>query len=117
MRTIVCLAGVVLSLASGCGRPSAPEAKQQTANVTFVGYNFIFDYPPGTPIKTEGSRSSDGKGNDKEDITAACGDQVLRIVNGKMTLNGSDRGTVKEKDVIKLSSTGKVWVNDKPRSK
>ena len=49
----------MLFLFIGCNQPS-PEAQNQTANVTFVGYNFVYEYPEGTSIKTKGDRQDDG---------------------------------------------------------
>jgi hypothetical protein len=113
MRQFTGIAGVALLLFAGCSR--SLEAKNQTAHITSLGYDFVFEYPEGTSIKLEGRRQDDGKGKNTEDITTTCGQQILRIVDGKLTLNGEDRGTVKPEDSIKLTSAGKLWVNQQSR--
>lgn len=114
MRTVMGTAAVVLALVLGCSR--APQSiPTLTANSELHGYKFVFVYPEGTARGVQGRRVDDGAGQVIEDITATCGEQTLRIVNGKVTLNGSDRGTTKQGDSIKLTPTGKLWVNDQPR--
>jgi hypothetical protein len=114
MRVFIGIVSVLLLLLSGCGgKSTTPQTQSSTHN--FAGYVFSFEHPEGTTVKTEGHRSNDEKGTVDEDITATCGGQVLKIVNGKLTLNGEDRGTVKQGDKIKLQSAGKVWVNQELR--
>jgi hypothetical protein len=114
MRVFIGIVSVMVLLSSGCGGKST-TARTQSSTHSLAGYVFSFEYPEGTTVQTEGHRNDDGKGTLDEDITTTCGEQVLKIVNGKLTLNGEDRGTVKQGDVIKLRSDGKVWVNQEPR--
>jgi hypothetical protein len=114
MRTIIGPAAVALLLAAGCGRaPQSPPIV--TANSEFHGYKWEFEYPEGTKRGFQGNREVIGAGAVNEDIAVYCGDQSVRIVNGKLTLNGADRGTVNQADTIKLTSTGKLWVNQELR--
>jgi hypothetical protein len=108
------LACLLVVLAAGCSRRLlGPE--QRTSTLTIYGYTFILEHPEGTDMRQEGKRTDDGQGHIDEDIKITCGQQVLRIVNGKVTLNGEERGPVKQGDNIKLTAAGKVWVNQQPR--
>jgi hypothetical protein len=82
---------LMLVLSVGCTRRSA-EPQQQTSTLTIYGYTFILEHPEGTELRQEGKRTDDGQGHIDEDIKITCGQQALRIVNGKVTLNGEDRG-------------------------
>jgi hypothetical protein len=113
MRVTTVGVGVVLVTCAGCHQPAAPVERETTMD--FAGYHFTFAHPEGTVFKTEGHRNDDGAGHVDEDITASCGAQVLHVVNGALTLNGADRGTVKPGDSIKLTAAGKLWVNGQPR--
>jgi hypothetical protein len=72
----------------------------------------VLEFPEGADLKQ--SRQLQ-KGQIGEDFTVTCGSRVLRIANGKMTLNGADRGVVKQGDTIKLTADGELWVNQQPR--
>lgn len=114
MRALTSLALVAFLLAAGCNRP-APAPELKTATSPFQGYTFVVEYPDGTPPKFEGRRTDDGAGDVAEDITVTCGERVLRIVDGNLTLNGAGRGAVKPGETIALTSAGKVTVNQQPR--
>lgn len=113
MRTAIGTAAVGLALVVGCSRPPAPPTL--TADSELHGYKFVFVYPDGAARNVQGRRTDDGAGRVTEDITATCGAQTVRIVDGKLTLNGADRGTTKPGDVIKITAAGQLWVNDQPR--
>jgi hypothetical protein len=68
-------------------------------------------------IEVEGNHSinshttDDGAGNVEELVELTCGATAMKIVNGKLTVNGADRGTLQPKDRIRVTSDGKVYVN------
>jgi hypothetical protein len=104
---------LVLVLAAGCIQ-SSPQPQQHTATITqtIAGYTIVLEFPEGADLKQGGHWQ---KGQLNEDFTVTCGNQVLRIANGKMTLNSADRGAVKQGDTIKLTAAGELWVNQQPR--
>ena len=105
---------VAVALAIGCNRP-APGPQIPAADVSYQGYHFVLEAPESKEFKTEGQRRDDGRGHVTEDITVTCGTKVVRIVDGKLTLNGADRGAVKPGDTIKVDAAARVWVNQQPR--
>jgi hypothetical protein len=84
------------------------------------GYTFVFEREVDGPFGVEGHRKSvraaDGTESDlDEDITITCGDHTARIVNGRLTAGGRDRGAVKPGDRIALTGAGGLSVNGAER--
>jgi hypothetical protein len=50
-----------------------------------------------------------------EDVTVAFGTRTARVVNGRLTAGGRDRGAVKPEDTIRLTPAGGVSVNGAER--
>ena len=103
---------------AGCQRGNTPPPAQETPQVTVLslgGYTFECEQVGQGQSKVEGHRKEDGKEALDEDITITCGPQTARIVNGTLTAGGKDRGAVKPGDRIKLTSAGKVFVNQAER--
>jgi hypothetical protein len=106
----------VLAVLSGCDSKLTP--------VPVKGWSSFHTGRYTMEVETEGLVGSsvnfhftdDGKGNIDELVELSWGDSIkLRIVNGKLTINGVDRGTLSKEDRIKVDSTGKVLVNGAER--
>ena len=104
-------------MVAGCDQtPAQPESRN--ARVTFCKYEFNFD--PERSLNVEGHRDSirDANGAETkldEDITIQYGNLIAKIVNGKLTVDGKDQGTVKPGDRFTLIASGKLSLNDVQR--
>lgn len=124
MHALKALVAVVVCCAalSGCSRTAPPPAPLESgsATVTTFEYTFVFDTGPDRAFAIEGHRKSTrfagGKETDlDEDLTIRYAGQTLKIVNGKLTAGGTDRGAVKPGDRITLTPSGGVSVNGAER--
>jgi hypothetical protein len=73
--------------------------------------------PPGARQTATANHTHDESGRVIDHITITCGEQVARIEDADLTLNGVPHGKVQRGDTIKLSASGKVFVNGELRSK
>lgn len=111
--------GAILPLLCGCGKPTA-STSLSGATVGSCGYTIKFEGQLDGPLNINGQRGTtrDSAGKEslvEEDITAIFGSHSVKILNGKLTVDGKDHGAVKTGDTIKLTSAGKVSVNDTER--
>jgi hypothetical protein len=111
--------GVILPWLCGCGKPTA-STSSGGSTVASCGYTIKFEGQPDGPVNVNGhrstSRDADGKESLlEEDVSVAYGSHSVKILNGKLTVDGKDHGAVKTGDTIKLSSAGVVSVNDAQR--
>jgi hypothetical protein len=114
-----------LSLAASSGwlqhspAPASPAPELSIMTQSRFGYTFVFERSGEEQSAIGGRRNvdrdADGKETLDEDITITCGSQTARILNGKLTADGRDRGSVKPGDTIKLTSSGKLSVNGEER--
>ena len=110
-------------LLSGCSRTPTPAPVAGSApdkiTQTLFGYTFQFEHASGESSKVAGRRNVDRKGDGTEvldeDLIITCGPQTAKITNGKLSLGGADRGTVKLGDTIRLTSSGALSVNGEVR--
>lgn len=98
---------LVTAAMSGCSNPAAPPPAPTT--LTFLSYTFVFE--GGHDLSVAGHRNSvtaeDGTETElDEDISVKCGNHEARIVNGKLNVDGKDRGAVKPGNRITFTSAG-----------
>ena len=115
-RHSIALFLLVLAVLSGCD--SKPTPVPVSGKSIFNTGRYTME------VETEGAVGSsvnfhftdDGKGNIDELVELSWGDSIkLRIVNGKLTVNGVDRGTLSKGDRIKVDSKGTILVNGAER--
>jgi hypothetical protein len=99
----------------GCNRTTPPPPACPAMVATF-GYTFVFDPGEERPFAVEGHRKStkaaDGTETDlDEEITITYAGRTGKIVNGKLTVGGKDRGAVKPGDQITFTPPGGVAVS------
>jgi hypothetical protein len=102
-----CFAVVILT---GCRGNPAPV----TAQYNFHDGRYLVEVETvGQGVSSQSSHfTEDGQGNVTEEVEIRWGDSKgLRIENGKLTVNGQDRGTLAKGDRIKVDASGKVLVN------
>ena len=116
MRFEIILLGITVASCLGChSEPPSSESSIRTVSAQNGGYKIIWESPPGTNQGSEANRSPNDSGKVVDHITITCGAHTVRIEDTDLTLNGVAVGTVKRGDTIKLTSEGKVFVNDEPR--
>jgi hypothetical protein len=115
MRLLTTILGVLFScgVLPGCGQATSKPAAG-VARVTFCDYAFEFDMD--RPLSVDGHRNSvrDSSGSETqldEDITFKYGNVTARIVDGKLTVDGKEHGSVKPGDCFKLESSGSLSIN------
>lgn len=107
---------VVVCCVVGCGKGPAPQPGVETGTYRDDVYNVEYEYPSGSSGSVSSNQSQRPDGRRVEELTVeVAGRYTLKIADGKVTLNGADRGTVKQGDRIKVTADGKLLVNDAPR--
>lgn len=102
----------------GCwraGPAGAPAGTSVYTKAVFDKYQFEAEHPNGANVVSSASVSKDGAGNVEEKFEHRVGNVHLTLLNGRLTLNGADRGTVSPGDRIRLTADGRLLVNDQER--
>jgi hypothetical protein len=98
---------IVLGIGQGCG------TKSTTDEASLVFYQVRFDLPwkvdPKQMVASRPRPPAVG-------FTLSSGNWALGYLNGRLTLNGKDYGTVKAGDSVKVTQDGKVFVNGEERT-
>jgi hypothetical protein len=110
------VAGLAAALLAGCGSQSKPVPMSAHYNFDSGRYRIevVTEGPTGSSINSH--FTDDGRGTVDELVEITHGDSLkLRIENGKLTVNGKDRGALAKGDRIKVDAAGRVLVNDVER--
>jgi len=109
---------VLCFLSVGCGRVTPPAAPPRTfAKHDLNGGRYVIECEDTGGGSSLSFRSaSDGKGVTGEVYDFAWGgSRRLRIEDGKLTVDGADRGTLQPGDRITITVDGQVLVNGSNR--
>jgi hypothetical protein len=99
------------ALCAGCTQKAPTQA------MTLFGYTFVSDvadFSAGLVIDghRNSARAADGTESElDEDISITCGTLKATIVNGRLTVDGKDRGQIKPGDRISFTKSGGLSVN------
>lgn len=104
----------VLGLAAGCDRPSGGSF----VNLDLGGGRYYLDVPDtggGSSLRCNSQGEGTKVVSERYDFSWARGARALSIVDGKLSVDGSDRGTLQPGDRITVTPAGDVLVNGKKR--
>src|SRR5262245_54561908 len=110
------VAFLAAALLAGCSSKLKPVLSSASYNFESGRYLITVETegPTGSSVKTH--FADDGKGKVEELVEITWGDsRELRIENGKLTINGKDRGTLTKGDRIRIDASGRVLVNGAER--
>jgi len=111
-RLMIVASMVALAVISGCNSKSA----HNSARYNFDGGRYLIEVETDGPTDTVVNSQFADHGKGKELVEINWGESMeLRIEEGKLTVNGKDRGTLAKGDRIKINSAGKVLVNSTER--
>jgi hypothetical protein len=115
MKSVAVCAWLTVVL-MGCS-PASSTSAAKFAFYSIQGYQVDVEVKDDGSHSEKSKRTNDGNGQEIEEMEMRTGDVIMTISNGKLTLNGDPRGTVKSGDRIKVMLSGKIYVNDAERGK
>src|SRR5262245_49748488 len=103
--------GCLVVVAFGCTFKT--ETATTTSRTSLFGgkYEFEVEKPINANTSLNHSRTDDGAGKVEELIDYEIGPHKIKVVNGAMTLDGKDCGTIQQGDKIRFTADGKLYVN------
>ena len=101
---------------AGCNTSSPPPTVDTAKTVLFGGiYEFEVEKYTGTNTSLTAHRANDGAGNIEEFVDYEIGSHRLKVVNGALTLDDKNCGTLKQGDKVRFTASGKLYVNGTER--
>jgi hypothetical protein len=112
LRLVVFVGGCVV----GCG-PKTPPKQLVWSKHEFGGGRYVIEVEALQPSNTSSTfhLTDSGEEKIKEEIDLKVGDTNVHIDMGKLSVNGSAKGEVANKDHIKVFANGDVTVNGEKR--